>query len=84
MFESLRNADVYSPVYSTARADWMRTCSRLSRSQSPTQSTTQRLKRAGDDELLELKSAVAGFMVKTTWRLRLTWSVKCLQKFQRG
>lgn len=52
------------------------TCASATELQVPNQSTTQRLKRAGDVVQRLSKSAPAGFMVKTTWRLRCTSLVK--------
>ena len=48
------------------------TWSRASRPQLPNQSTTHRLNKAGDVAARSRNSPLAGFIVKTTWRLRWT------------
>lgn len=44
--------------------------------QSPNQSITQRLNRAGEEAVRLLKSGLLGFMVKTTWRFLWTFLMK--------
>ena len=60
---------------SSERVKNCETCSNASRPQLPNQSTTQRLNRAGDVAARSRNSPLAGFIVKTTWRLRWTRAV---------
>ena len=54
------------------------TYSKPSLVQSPNQSITQRLNKAGELAVLLEKSGFDGFIVKTTWRFLCTSLVNCL------